>query len=122
MAVNMLPTNPLPNNEISHDWTPNVDIIRFGDGYTQRHVQGIKAETKTYTLQYSSLTKAERDTIYNFITARAGAIAFGFKFLGEPAARIFICYDGVKERRLPGQFFDLEFEMEEVKDIDTVVA
>ena len=122
MPVPKLPVNPLPNNEISHDWTPQVEIIRFGDGYTQRYKKGIKAETKEYTLQYSNLTLAERNTIYDFVTARQGAEAFAFKFLGEANYRIFICHDGVRERRMAGNFFDLEFTMEEVRDVDTVIA
>lgn len=121
MTVSMLPSNPKPNNQISHDWKPNVEILRFGDGYTQRNVQGIRAQTKTYTLQYDNLTLAERNTIYDFITERLGAVAFGFQFLGEASTRIFICYDGVRETRNAGNFFNLEFTMEEVADIDTVV-
>lgn len=121
MPVNMLPSNPLPNNQIDHQWTPNTEVVRFGDGYTQRNVSGINAEVKQYTLQYESLTQTERNTIYNFITSRKGQVAFGFQFYNEGSPRIFVCYDGIRETRHAGNFFDLEFTMEEVKDIDTVI-
>jgi phage-related protein len=120
MALQKLPTTPYPNTQLDHEWVPNTEVIRFGDGYTQRYTLGINAETKTYTLQYTNLTKTERDTIYNFIVNRKGRQAFAFQLFGETAWKFFICYDGLRETVHSGQFYDLEFTMEEVKDIDTV--
>lgn len=121
MPVNMLPSPPYPDDSISHEWQPEVEVIKFGGGYSQRNVRGITPGNLSYTLKYQNLTKAERDIIYNFIVARKGSIGFGWKRLTDASAKIYICPEGIREVIKHDLFFDLEFTIEQVNDLDTIV-
>lgn len=48
----------------------------FGDGYTQRAVDGLNATRQEWDVVWQQLTEADADTITDFLDAREGADAF----------------------------------------------
>lgn len=119
--VPALPQEPVPDEPVEHEWTPNVDLIQFSRGKMQRRIQGVHSETPSYTMTYSNLTLAERNLIYNFIVARNGGESFSYRFHTEANPRLFIAPGGIQETRKVDGFYDLQFTMQEVFDLDIVV-
>lgn len=118
MAFPEYPINPVPEEPLEHTWEPEVDVIQFGDGYTQRHVLGILANTAKYMLIYNSLTQAERDVIYNFVTSMQGGSAFTYKFDLDPAPRVFIAPEALQETRKSGNLYDVRVTLQEIIEKD----
>lgn len=110
------PQDPLPDGEVTHERTPNVEVVQFGDGYTQRYKEGINTVASTYRMQWSNLYASERNVIYNFVE-QLGGQAFYYQFLTDESPRLFIAPNGVREIRKNGEFFDIEVEWQEVFDL-----
>ena len=53
--------------------TPRVKRADFGDGYSQRAVDGLNTNRRTVTLSWEALASADPDTIENFMIARGGS-------------------------------------------------
>ena len=62
----------------SNEVTYSVSRMQYGDGYSQRAPRGINAESEKVSLEWSSLTHAEADTIQAFFNARAGHESFTY--------------------------------------------
>jgi phage-related protein len=65
-----------PSYNSSEDHTPRVLTASFGDGYSQRSLDGINNDPGLFNLVWTNLLDAESDNIVNFLSARAGVVAF----------------------------------------------
>jgi len=55
---------------------PRVLTAQFGDGYSQRTGDGINIAPRSWSLQFTSRTTAEKDAIEGFLVARNGIESF----------------------------------------------
>jgi phage-related protein len=69
---------------------PRVIKNAFGDGYSQRTVDGINANLQTWNLTWTKL-EADIDTIESFLDDHGGYIAFYWTPERESTQRKFIC-------------------------------
>lgn len=116
MALPELPYYPEPEEPLELEWTPNVELVQYGDGYVGRYKRGINANVRKYTMNYTSLTQHERDTIVTFIVNREGIYAFTYVIPGEANARKFIVPEGITQTARAGRIYDVSFVMQEVFD------
>lgn len=110
------PTTPPADGEIPHEYKPTMEIISFGDGYTQRHISGINSQVATWTLSYTNLTATEKLVITDFIDDLKGD-SCEYQLIEEASPRLFIIPDGYRETRYNGEFFDLQVTLVEVHDL-----
>ena len=75
---------------------PNVNIARFGSGFSQRSTFGINQNLKTWNLRWENISEADSDTIETFLDARAGVENFDFTAPGESASAKYICESWTK--------------------------
>lgn len=79
MALDLFTPPKEPSyNGTSQKTKANLHVANFGDGYTQRAVAGINNIRRTFPLKWATLTKADMQTITDFLEVKAGAIAFRF--------------------------------------------
>ena len=55
---------------------PNVRVIQFGDGYTQRLIIGENQDPKSWSLDWRNISETEADSIETFLEARKGQESF----------------------------------------------
>jgi len=85
-----------PDANIPVDWgqaktsTPKVVEADFGDGYTQRALDGINGVKPTFNVALTSLSLADANTITAFLEARGGYQAFLWTPPNE-AQQVFRC-------------------------------
>ncbi len=81
----------LPSIAIDHGSARKVDqrVLRadFGDGYSQRAVDGLNTARQEWQLQWTQLTKAQATQLKDFFIARGGAEAFNWTPPDEATAR-----------------------------------
>tara|TARA_R100001440_G_scaffold65276_1_gene86094 strand:+ start:184 stop:525 length:342 start_codon:yes stop_codon:yes gene_type:complete len=71
--------------------SPNIRVIRFGDGYEHRVSFGLNQDPKIYDLVFS-VSETDSDTIETFLDARAkDAASFTFQPPGESSSFKFVC-------------------------------
>lgn len=68
MAVN-LPLQTLISQGLTEAKTFAVLEVQFGDGYSQRALDGLNYERATVTLNYENVTSAEASTIENALVS-----------------------------------------------------
>lgn len=83
MALPNLSSVLPPSLPLSFDEVPRVIGPQFGDGYTQRSLDGLNALDSTMEVSWEPITKVERDQVINFLRARQGISAFTFTLDGE---------------------------------------
>lgn len=77
MAYQTFPTSvPGPSYPIEKEAEPRIRKVEFGDGYTQETPDGINYNLYTWSLNWDTLTQAEKTTIENFLVARKGYETF----------------------------------------------
>lgn len=69
-------------------WTPDygasaevesrVRVAGFGEGYSQRVVDGINSQVKTWDLRFSLRSTAESDAIWSFLKTQGKATSFNW--------------------------------------------
>ena len=69
---------------------PRVRVIKFGDGYEQRSLDGINTLNRTWSLTFSARTDSEANSIEAFLEARNGIEAFDWTPPAGSAAK-WIC-------------------------------
>lgn len=66
----------IPDFNAAESKRPNVNSIRFGDGYEQRVTFGINTQPAEWSLTFTNRTDAERDNITGFLEARGAVESF----------------------------------------------
>ena len=70
---------------------PNVTSIDFGSGYSQRVINGLNQDMKTWTLTWQNISETNADEIESFLEARGGSESFTFTPPGESSSAVYIC-------------------------------
>jgi phage-related protein len=70
---------------------PRVLEADFGDGYSQRAVDGINLNRREIDLKWTNLYKEEKEYIDGFLKDRKGQEAFFYQFPDETAPRAYTC-------------------------------
>lgn len=70
-----------PDDEDELETSPNVKVMKFGDGYEQRIPVGINSKTRSWNLKFTKpLEQAESEDgirqILNFLEEKAGVTSF----------------------------------------------
>lgn len=55
-----------------------TDVVELGDGYTQRRPKGINPYRRSWSPVWSTLSRAQKDTLVDFLNSRLGVKAFIF--------------------------------------------
>lgn len=69
----------------------NTLRAQFGDGYSQRVVNGLNNVRETWNVIFDNLTIADATTIETFIRDQEGVTSFDWTPPGEASPRKFIC-------------------------------
>ena len=80
IATNITATKVVPDKSLTQSSSPKILRSDFGDGYSQRVVDGINSITETYSLSFTNRTKAEADDIIAFFNSTKGVTSFEFTY------------------------------------------
>jgi phage-related protein len=72
------------------DREPRIRSAQFGDGYTQRALDGLNADMRTRTLSFTVRSLAESQAIQAFLEARGGVESFDYTHPGD-TSRKYVC-------------------------------
>lgn len=70
---------------------PRLRITPLGDGYVQREADGLNTLRHYFTVSFTGLSEIEKDSLINFVTARAGLEPFLWYHPGEKRYFQIIC-------------------------------
>jgi phage-related protein len=90
-----------PTYQTSTGEKPRVLRAEFGDGYSQRTIDGLNSLKVEGTLNFDGLTVEQADDIIDFCRARNGSEAFYFTLPREDDPRKFICTDWKRVYQAP---------------------
>ena len=76
-----------PDINASVEEQPDLHVVRFGDGYSQRSPKGLNPTAAIVQLSWSALSGAQRSAIIAFLQERGGYQGFRYTLPGEAAAR-----------------------------------
>ena len=71
-------TNRKPDKGYTRQTTPRVLLAQFGDGYSQRLIDGINPLAETISVSFSTRDKGEIDHIISFFESKGGVSSFTF--------------------------------------------
>ena len=71
-------TNRKPDKGYTRVTTPRVLMTQFGDGYSQRLIDGINPLKESISVSFNTREKAEIDHIISFFESKGGVTAFTF--------------------------------------------
>ena len=71
-------TNRKPDKGYTRQTQPRVLTAQFGDGYSQRLIDGINPLQETINVSFKTREKAEIDHIISFFESKGGVTAFTF--------------------------------------------
>jgi len=71
-------TNRKPDRGYTRQTQPRVLSTAFGDGYSQRLIDGINPLKETINVSFKTRTKEEIDHIISFFESKGGVTAFTF--------------------------------------------
>jgi phage-related protein len=75
----------------SREYTAKILETKMGDGYRQRAGNGINAIDQNYNVGWENITTTEKNTIRDFLIARAGWDAFVWTAPGDSASSKWTC-------------------------------
>ncbi len=76
MALVDFPVSVKPDWGFADSAAANIQRVKFGDGYELRSKAGLNSLAKKWDPTWTNLTKAQADTIYQFILPRLQFEAF----------------------------------------------
>lgn len=82
---------PILDPGSSRKHTPKVLKADFGDGYSQRAVDGINNDPSQRSFSWTNLTEDEKDQIDKFFIARRGAESFFYDHRNKGVPLVYIC-------------------------------
>jgi len=71
-------TNRKPDKGYTRQTQPKILMAQFGDGYSQRLIDGINPLKETINVSFKTREKAEIDHIISFFESKGGVTAFTF--------------------------------------------
>ena len=71
-------TNRKPDKGYTRQTTPKVLTAQFGDGYSQRLIDGINPLKETINVTFNTRDKGEIDHIISFFESKGGVSSFTF--------------------------------------------
>ena len=71
-------TNRKPDKGYTRNTQPRVLLSQFGDGYSQRLIDGINPLAETINVSFKTRDKGEIDHIISFFESKGGVTAFTF--------------------------------------------
>ena len=80
-----------PDGDTPEQTTPRTLEVEFGDGYSQRALDGINALPRSWNLTFRNRTEAEADAIDAFLRSKAGVTAFTLQPPSSAAQATVIC-------------------------------
>jgi phage-related protein len=75
---------------------PNVRVVQFGSGYSQRSTFGINQDQKIWQLAWSNRSVTDANTIEDFLEARGGVESFNWSPPDETDTYKWICKSWTK--------------------------
>lgn len=105
MALNTLPSSPLPDLPIKTQFKHATRRAQFGDGYEQVGTDGANARIITVTLSWSNINQTERDTIVDFLSEHVPHVPFKYVVKGQ-GAHVFLC-DGWTDTEVDAGYFNV---------------
>lgn len=93
----------IPDFGAAADYQPRVRTAQFGDGYSQRVLEGINPTNMEWDLRFVARSDAETDGILTFLAARAGVEAFDWTPPAESLSIRVICSKWVRTFERHGQ-------------------
>jgi len=90
----------LPDIKTSYQVNKNTRTrvlkAEFGDGYSQRAVDGINTTKDTWDLSWIGLSTSDADTLISFLEARGGVESFDWTPNGEAVSKKWLCSEWSK--------------------------
>lgn len=82
-------TNPVYNYTINRE--PNINVIKFGDGFEQRLTEGLNQNPVILNVTFN-LSQTDSTTAVNFLNARiSDGLSFTFTVPNENTSKNFVC-------------------------------
>lgn len=91
MALDTFPSVAVSEGSTPKETAPRVIRYKFGDGYTQRVSDGINNILVDWTLVWTDLSPANRETLDTFLRGKGGVTAFYWTPPLESTPRKYTC-------------------------------
>jgi phage-related protein len=75
---------------------PQVNNIKFGDGYSQRVSHGINTNPQIWELSFANREESEANAIDSFFDSMAGVTPFDWTPPGQSTSKKFVCQTWTK--------------------------
>jgi phage-related protein len=98
-----------PNQGSARQVTARTREAQFGDGYSQRAVDGLNSIGKLLSLEWPLLTQAQAQEIEDFFKAKGGATAFLYQPPKESAPLQWICKEWTRTSGGPREALSANF-------------
>lgn len=85
--MDTLPANPSPDVNIKRTRKPNLKIVKFGDGYSQRNTFGLNQVAMEGSLSWSNINEAEKIILEDFAESHARGQAWLWEMPDEDEPR-----------------------------------
>lgn len=72
-------------------YKPKLREVSLGDGYTLRSPDGLNHIRETHKLKWEGISRADRDTLMNFLERHGGYTPFDWTPFGETESRKWVC-------------------------------
>lgn len=112
MSYQTLPAIP-PDFSSEPQPVANVDVVQFGDGYSQRRPAGINYKRTDWAVSWTLLERDEYDTLYEFLNARLKLTPFWWTPPWETQPRRYICTELSGPRPTSARHADITAAFEE---------
>lgn len=83
---------------------PQVQSVKFGDGYQARNTFGLNTNPKTWDLTFALRDETEANEIDDFLDDKAGVTAFEWTPPGASESSNFICSEWTRTIEKPNVF------------------
>lgn len=80
-----------PSKGFNKKTEPDLIIVKFGDGYSQRTPAGINALPSEWSLSFNNRSLVDADNIITFLEAREGSEPFTWTPTGEASSVSVYC-------------------------------
>ena len=93
MSLQTFPSSIQPLNNFRVSRKPNVNVVKFGDGFEQRLSEGLQTNPVIFNGTFN-LNASDSNTVMQFLDARiTNNESFNFLIPNETSTRIFVCFD-----------------------------
>lgn len=111
-----LPQQDLITQAAQGDTEFRVNTIQYGNGYSQRAVDGLNAKVDSWTLDWDNLYESEFESLVTAFDAAGGADYFTWTAPGDSSAKKFIVPKYTR-RIVAGNMFSISATLNQVFDL-----